>query len=260
VTGGPRTRWGTRAAELYTAAYADAYRAYDDGPGAGPAVASLSNWLRTISEQFAAPIDVLDLGCGTGRYFHAATNVRRLTGIDVSRPMLERARLASARRAGGEVTLVEGDFLTCEFPPATFDLVYAIGVLAEHSPLDQVLVSRVKRWLRPEGRFAFTAVHPCSPSVPRTRRRRAGERLLALAEHVPVRFRRMLRARLMSSGLYADPEHVREVVEAAGLQVESIAPFQSDVHLHVLAVARKSQLSTPSLEPRDLRSALRFER
>jgi len=239
------TKWGARAAALYSEAYADAYRKHDDRRGPGTAAAGLTGWLREISEQFDAPIDVLDLGCGTGRYFHAPQNVRRLVGIDVSRPMLERARRASALRAGGEVTLVEGDFLIHEFQPAAFDLVYAIGVLAEHSPLDEAVALRVKRWLRPGGRFAFTAVHPLSPSVPRTRKRRAGERLLPLAQLAPVRLRRMLRARLMSSGLYADPERVREVVEAVGLQVESIVPFESDVHLHVLAVARKSQ--RPSL-------------
>jgi SAM-dependent methyltransferase len=167
--------------------------------------------------------------------------VRHLVGIDVSRPMLERARRAPARRTDVEPTLVEGDFLTHEFPPEAFDLVYSIGVLAEHSPLDEAVALRVKRWLRPGGRFAFTAVHPLSPSVPRTRKRRAGERLLALAHLAPVRLRRTLRARLMSSGLYADPERVRDVLEAVGLQVESIAPFESDVHLHVLAVARNTQ-------------------
>ena len=77
--------------------------------------------------------------------------------------------------------------------------------------------------------------------MPRTRKRRAGERLLPFAGLAPGRLRRMLRARLMSGGLYADPERVRDVVEAAGLRLESIAPFQSDVHLHVLAVARNTQ-------------------
>src|SRR5947207_99716 len=160
------TKWGARAAALYSEAYADAYRKHDDRRGPGTAAAGLTGWLREISEQFDAPIDVLDLGCGTGRYFQAPQNVRRLVGIDVSRPMLERARRASALRAGGEVTLVEGDFLIHEFQPAAFDLVYAIGVLAEHSPLDEAVALRVKRWLRPGGRFAFTAVHPLSPSVP----------------------------------------------------------------------------------------------
>ena len=87
-----RTRWGTRAAELYTDAYADRYRAQDDVAGPSDAVARLCRWLHAICAGFQRPIDVLDLGCGTGRYFHALAGVRRLVGIDVSRPMLDRAR------------------------------------------------------------------------------------------------------------------------------------------------------------------------
>lgn len=235
-----RTRWGIRAAELYTDAYAERYRAHDEA-GGGQAAARLSGWLHAISEAFAAPIDVLDLGCGTGRYFPALANVRRLVGIDVSRPMLDRAGRFDGALSAGALTLVEGDFLTHDFQSAEFDLVYAIGVLAEHSPFDESIAARVKRWLKPGGRFAFTAVHPLSPSVPRTLARRAGEWLLPLAPVVPAGFRRTLRTRLMSNGLYADGERVRDVLDGVGLDVESIAPFESDVHLHLLAVARRGE-------------------
>jgi len=104
-------------------------------------------------------------------------------------------------------------------------------------------VARVKRWLKPGGRFAFTTVHPLSFSVPRTLKRRIGERLLRWAAVAPSALRRGLRARLMSDGLYADEERVRDVLAAADLAVESIEPFESDVHLHVLAVARKPMAS-----------------
>jgi SAM-dependent methyltransferase len=234
VTAEPRTRWGTRAAELYTDAYADRYRAQDDSAGPTQAAARLSAWLRAVSERFREPIDVLDLGCGTGRYFHALSGVRRLVGIDVSRPMLERAH-----RPTGDVTLIEDDFLTHEFAGAEFDLVYAIGVLAEHSPFDETVAARVQRWLRPGGRFAFTTVHPRSFSVPRTVKRRVGEWLLRPASAASDALRRGLRTRLMRDGLYADEERVREVLAAVDLAVESIELFESDVHLHTLAVARK---------------------
>ena len=233
----PRTRWGTRAAELYTDAYADRYLAQDDVAGPSDAVARLSAWLRAICAGFQEPIDALDLGCGTGRYFHALTGVRRLVGIDVSRAMLDRARKRSS--AGSVVSLIEGDFLTHEFGTAEFDLVYAIGVLAEHSPFDASLAARVRRWLKPGGRFAFTTVDPRSFSVPRTIKRRVGEWLLGPASAASTALRRSLRSRLMSEGLYADEERVRDVLAAVDLAVESIEPFESDVHLHVLAVARK---------------------
>src|SRR5262245_30059705 len=119
VTAEPRTRWGTRSAELYTDAYANMYRAQDESVGRRQAVARLSEWLRALSDRFPDPIDALDLGCGTGRYFHALAGARRLVGIDVSRPMLDRAKRPSGP---DNLTLIEGDFLTHEFDPAEFDL------------------------------------------------------------------------------------------------------------------------------------------
>jgi SAM-dependent methyltransferase len=237
VTVESRTRWGARAARLYTDAYAARYRAQDDAAGPSDAVARLSVWLHAICAGFQGPIDVLDLGCGTGRYFHALTGVRRLVGIDVSRAMLDRAAKRTA--AASALSLVEGDFLTHEFGAAEFDLVYAIGVLAEHSPFDARLAARVRRWLKPGGRFAFTTVDPLSFSVPRTIGRRIGQWLLRPASAVSTGLRRGLRARLMSGGLYADHERVRDVLAEVELTVESIEPFESDVHRHVLAVARK---------------------
>jgi len=238
----PRTRWGTRAVELYTEPYAERYRAHDESLRPGRTITRLSEWLHGVCDRFTGPIDALDLGCGTGRYFHALSGVRRLVGIDVSRPMLDRARhpAGNVAAAPGWLTLVEGDFLHHEFRAGEFDLVYSIGVLAEHSPFDETVATRVKRWLKPGGRFAFTTVHPLSFSVSRTPGRRAGEWLLRVAPAAPVALRRALRARLMRDGLYADEERVRRVLAAVDLAVESIEPFESDVHLHVLAVAHKA--------------------
>jgi SAM-dependent methyltransferase len=239
VSADDRTRWGARAAGLYDDAYAEQYRAHDEKVHSGEAAMRLGAWLHAICARFAGPIDVLDLGCGTGRYFHALTNVRRLVGIDVSAPMLERARspIGDVEIPADHVALIEGDFLTHDFADGAFDLVYSIGVIGEHSPFDETIASGVKRWLRHGGRFAFTTVHPLSSSVPRTWGRRLGEALLPVA---PGAIRRRLRARLMSGGLYADEQRVAEVLDAVDLEVESIEPFRSDVHLHVLAVARKS--------------------
>jgi len=235
---GVRTRWGARAAAVYTDEYAERYRAHDEKVQSGEAALRLGAWLRAICDRFTGPIDVLDLGCGTGRYFHTLAHVRRLVGIDVSAPMLERARrpVGVVSIPADRLTLIEGDFLKHEFSDGAFDLVYSIGVLGEHSPFDEAIASRVKRWLRPGGRFAFTTVHPMSFSVPRTMSRRLGELLLPVA---PGPLRRRLRARLMSGGLYADEQRVAEVLDGVDLDVESIEPFRSDVHLHVLAVAVK---------------------
>ena len=77
------SRWGVRAAELYGDAYARRYRVHDDAIRDGELVTRFSGWLGGICDRFGRDIDVLDLGCGTGRYFHALRHVRRLVGIDV---------------------------------------------------------------------------------------------------------------------------------------------------------------------------------
>jgi SAM-dependent methyltransferase len=235
----PTSKWGVRAAELYDGRYANRYREHDDRLRGSELVTRFGSWLRAVCGRFTPPIDVLDLGCGTGRYFHALRGVRRLVGIDVSAPMLERALapVDGAAVAIGSIQLVQGDFLQHSFQTGEFDLVYSIGVLAEHSPFDDDVAGRVHGWLRPGGRFAFTAVHPLSFSVPTTMKRRMGARLMPFATGW---LRSTLRRQLMRDGLYADEERVRDVLDRSGFVIESLEPYESDVHLHLLTVARRA--------------------
>jgi SAM-dependent methyltransferase len=233
----PTTRWSQKASALYDPAYARRYRAHDDAAQqTGPHLA-FAEWLAQVCALFAPPIDVLDLGCGTGRYFWALTGVRHLVGIDASAAMLAEARHPiHADRIGAErVTLVQGDLFAHDFQPAQFDLVYSIGVLAEHVPLDAAVAAHVRRWLRSGGRFVFTTVHPDSPSIPQTPRRRIGR---ALCRTLPARLARPIRERLLGDGLYADERLITERL-AAGFDVEELRQFDSEAHRHCWCVARK---------------------
>lgn len=225
------SKWGARAARTYDRGYAERYRERDDS---GAAIAELGRWLGAVCDRFDGPIDVLDLGCGTGRYFRFVRRARTLVGVDVSKPMLDAARHPVGEVAASSVTLVEADFLSPSFAPGRFDLVFAIGVLAEHSPFDVALAQHVRSWLRPGGRFAFTALDVRCPSISRTAARRVAEWLLPIAGP----FRPAIGTRLLSGGLYADRPFLERVLRAAGFEVETIESFQSDVHLHLLAVAR----------------------
>jgi len=229
--------WAERAASLYDEAYARRYRDHDDRLQQQPSNQRLIEWLGGVCDRFAHAIDVLDLGCGTGRYFWGVRHVRSLVGLDASAPMLAEARrpIHADRLAAIPITLVQGDLGAPGFVAGQFDLVYSIGVLAEHVPLDAPCVARVRRWLRPGGRFAFTTVHPECASVPLT----TGRRLASLAVRaLPELATTALHARLMSGGLYADERWVRQVL-GTGFTIESLTRLQSDVHLHGLCVARK---------------------
>jgi ubiquinone/menaquinone biosynthesis C-methylase UbiE len=229
-------RWAERAASLYDERYARRYRDRDDELQAVQSNQALIDWLGSVCDRFDRPIDVLDLGCGTGRYFWGVRRAATLTGLDASAPMLEQARhpIHAERLAAVPITLIHGDVMRHTFPERSFDLVYSIGVLAEHVPLDRSVIERVHGWLRPGGRFAFTTVHPASPSVPRTVPRRLASAAVAV---LPAIVTTALHQRLVGSGTYADERWITSVLGGKFI-IESLERFSSDVHLHGRCVAR----------------------
>ena len=93
----------------------------------------------------------LDLGCGTGLCAPLLRPmVGRLTGVDLSRRMLEKA---DARRLYDDLVEAEaGDFL--EHAAEKFDLVVAADVLVYFGDL-AALFARIARVMEPGGLFAF---------------------------------------------------------------------------------------------------------
>jgi SAM-dependent methyltransferase len=233
------TPWAAKAASLYDDACAERYRAHDDQLNDSAPYAAFVSCLRRACDRFEPPIDALELGCGTGRYFWALHGVRTLVGLDASAAMLDRARhpMHEDRITIGRITLVHGDLLAHDFGAGRFDLVYSIGVLAEHTPLQPALLSQIARWLKPAGRFVFSTVHPESPSVRRTLGRRMGSLVAPL---LPSALSRRVRDRLLAGGLYADEDRVEELL-AGEFVIESLDRLQSEAHLHCLCVARKAR-------------------
>ena len=226
-----------KAAALYDRGYAEKYRAHDDTlADSGPYLGFVA-WLQRICDQFTTPIDALELGCGTGRYFSALKGARSIVGIDASADMLAlaktpyRAESITAER----ITLIQGDIFTHPLDEASFDLAYSIGVLAEHAPLNNEIAVRVHKALKPEGRFAFSTVHPDSPSIAASFGRAVAR---ALVPFLPGALGRPLRERLMSNGMYADETRIQEVLSPL-FAIESLERFVSEAHLHCLCVARK---------------------
>lgn len=233
----PDGPWAQKAAALYDRQYAKKYRHRDEELLTDASYQDFIAWLRNICSRFQHPIDVLDLGCGTGRYFWGVHKARTLVAFDASAAMLAEAKhpVRADQITTRSITLVQGDLATHAFPVHSFDLVYSIGVLAEHVPLDASLVNRVAAWLKPGGRFAFTTVDPNSPDVPKTLSRQLGRIALPLA---PGAFGRKLHRRLMADGMYGDERWIRDVL-ADRFVIETLEQFRSDVHLHGRCIARK---------------------
>jgi ubiquinone/menaquinone biosynthesis C-methylase UbiE len=104
--------------------------------------------------------EVIDIGVGTGRNLEHYPKGIRLTGIDISVPMLDIAR-HRASRLGREVDLREGDAQALEFGNANFDtVVFTLSLCS--IPDDGKAISEAKRVLRPGGQLLLLE-HVASP-------------------------------------------------------------------------------------------------
>jgi SAM-dependent methyltransferase len=112
----------------------------------GPPPGHIGEFVRSLPEVG----DALDLGCGDGR-LTAFVRAERVVGADVSEVALERAR---ARLPGARLVLVEPDE-PLPFEDGSFDLVLCAETI-EHVRDVQLLLSEVRRVLRPGGRLAVT--------------------------------------------------------------------------------------------------------
>ena len=103
-------------------------------------------------------LEIVDLGCGYGWFCRWAREqgAARVLGLDVSEKMLERAK---ADRADPAIVYQRADLDQLTLPEARFDLAYSS--LALHYVEDIAhLFAKIRRALRPDGRFVFSIEHP----------------------------------------------------------------------------------------------------
>jgi SAM-dependent methyltransferase len=98
---------------------------------------------------------VLDVGCGTGQTTREAARAAvygSALGVDLSAPMLERARRLSDDAGLRNVTYVQADAQTHPFPPAHFDLcISRFGTMFFTDPV--AAFTNIGRALRPGARL-----------------------------------------------------------------------------------------------------------
>jgi demethylmenaquinone methyltransferase/2-methoxy-6-polyprenyl-1,4-benzoquinol methylase len=120
-------------------------------------------WRRLTAEAVVRPGDaVLDACCGTGDLAVAASRVGgRVTGLDFSERMLERAR-----RKAPELEWIGGDLLELPFADASFDAAMVGFGVRNVDDLRRAL-SELRRVLRPGGRVAILEItRPRGPLAP----------------------------------------------------------------------------------------------
>jgi ubiquinone/menaquinone biosynthesis C-methylase UbiE len=134
--------------------------------------------LQRICVSFPHPIKALDLGCGTGRYFHCLTNVEDLTGMDISEEMLQAAETHPVRRemiSVKNIRLIRGNAYLSSFPSESFQFIYSLGMFGNGCPVTVELCNHFYDWLTPGGKLYFNTVDFAGlPLWYRARRRARG--------------------------------------------------------------------------------------
>ena len=131
---------------------------------------------------------VLDVGCGAGNYtlklLEQLPNLD-VTLIDLSQPMLERAKERVKRATTGSITSIQGDIREIKLPDQGFDIVLAAAVL-HHLRTDlewRDVFAAFHRILRPGGSvWVFDLVESSIPAVQKFMRQQYGEYLTRLKD------------------------------------------------------------------------------
>jgi ubiquinone/menaquinone biosynthesis C-methylase UbiE len=122
------------------------------------------NPLLSLEERLLAPVlstfahrDIVDLGCGTGRWLRhlEALAPRSLTGLDSSPAMLAEAR----KKCRKSIALIQANSAAIPLPDESADCVLA-SFLLSYIPHIPAFASEIARILRPGGTLLISDLHP----------------------------------------------------------------------------------------------------
>jgi tRNA (cmo5U34)-methyltransferase len=126
---------------------------------------------------------ILDVGCGAGNYtLKLLEQIPNLdvTLIDLSRPMLERAKERVRQATTGELATIQGDIREIHLPDSKFDVILAAAVL-HHLRTDaewRAVFATFHRSLRPGGSiWIFDLIESSIPAVQRLMQQKYGQYL-----------------------------------------------------------------------------------
>jgi SAM-dependent methyltransferase len=158
---------------------------------------------------------VLDVGCGTGQtLLQLAERVGpegQVIGVDVAPLLLEIAR----RRTGslGRLRLIQADAQTLDLPSESADAVFSrFGVMTFNDPV--AAFANFRRILKPSGMLAFC----CWRSLQENE-----------LDHLPVAAAGLQSTIDESPFSFADREHIRRTLEAAGFSAINIRSHDEKV-------------------------------
>lgn len=167
---------------------------------------------------------VVDIGCGSGTTSFALSDAvgpsGQVTGIDISKPMLDLARRRAAAM-GKPVAFVEGDASVFPFSTSA-DLVFSrFGVMFFDAPAKAF--ENIHRALKPSGRLAFVCWRTPQEN------RWASEPLMAARPFLPEQ----PPADPLAPGpfAFADPDRVKLILTEAGFRNVRVEPLDTVMRL-----------------------------
>ncbi len=165
---------------------------------------------------------ILDIGCGCGQTtLELARRVGPsgvVTGVDISRPMLDVARSRAAPAGCGAVEFLEADAQTHAFAPGAYDAVFSrFGVMFFNDPAGAFV--NIRKALKPGGRLAFVCWRPYADNPWMRKPMEAAEPFLPPAEPTDP----------LAPGpfAFADPERVRAILAEAGFTDVAAEPLEA---------------------------------
>lgn len=174
----------------------------------------------------AANIDahdqVLDIGCGNGLTTRLAAHHAprgHAVGVDLSDPMLARARATAGREAITNITFEQGDAQVHPFPNNSFDVAISrLGIMFFADPV--AAFTNIGRALRPDGRLAFVCMRD-------TNRNEWVHILAAIRQHLPRLFAPPATPDEPGMFSLADPNRIDHVLTHAGFADVTTTPIDT---------------------------------
>jgi ubiquinone/menaquinone biosynthesis C-methylase UbiE len=116
-------------------------------------IAAYEKKIEKLKSYLSAENHVLDIGCGTGTQCDdLASNVKQVTGIDISSKLLAIAEQRKAERKIENVEFIHATVFDKRFEPVSFDVVTAFYVLHFFEDIDEVF-RHIYGLLKPDGLF-----------------------------------------------------------------------------------------------------------
>ncbi|AUY50613.1 class I SAM-dependent methyltransferase [Streptomyces sp. CB01881] len=166
---------------------------------------------------------VLDIGCGAGQSSRLAARAARrgsVLGLDLSGPMLARARALAAEENLANLEFQQGDAQVHPLPSGTFDVALSrFGVMFFADPI--AAFANIAGALRPGGRLAFVCM--AEPA-----RSDWVQLFTVLADLAPAPAPAPARDAEPGMFSFADPDRVRTVLASAGFDAVNVEAVDAD--------------------------------